>query len=240
MSDFPPNKPVYDKPLPKTALDEWKLALQAPIPGMRKKSTLKVSIANNQPRIMVFTGYEGDPKNGFIMGRLDTLSFMSILEALRLVIKGELNAEGKFRRFDIPCKFPSKGGAEYITDAYVTIGREEGDDGRIFIAVTGNNVTPVKFYFGPTECHEGWLENKQPVEPRILTEIYANAWCRIFSRMVLNALNDNYTPPPPRDPNGWSGRQPTAAGAPSASIPKPTTVSTTLTDTGGSDDDFFL
>lgn len=237
MTDFPPKKPIYDKPLPKTALDEYKLALSAPIPGMRKKSTFKVSTANNQPRFMVFTGIEGDPKNGFIMARLDTLSFMSVLEAMRIVIKGELNTEGKYRRFDIPCKYPAKGGSEYITDSHVTIGRDE-DDGRIFIAVTGNNVTPVKFHFGPTECHDGWLENKMPIDPKLLTEIYANAWCRTFNHMVFTILSDNYTPPPPRDPNGWSGRQPTNAGAPSAAIPKVASPSTK--DFGGSDDDFFV
>lgn len=233
MSDFPAEKKVYDKPLPKTALNEYKLKMFAPIGGTRRKSSLGVSTANNQPRLIVNTNIEGDPKDGFIMARLDTLSFMSVLEAMRIIIKGEKNAEGKYRRFDIPCKYPAKGGAEYITDSHVTIGREE-DDGRIFIAVTGNNVTPVKFHYGPTECHEGWLENKQPIDVKVLSEIYANAWCRTFNQLVFNALSDNYVLPPPRDANGWAGNRTTTPTAP----PKPAPVDSTK-DFGGSDDDFF-
>lgn len=199
MSGFQ-NRP----PLPKTALNERKLVLSAPVPDSKKLATLDVSVAINQPRIGVWTNVEGDPNKGRVTAKMDTLTFFAVLEALRIVISGERNADGKYRRFDIPCKRPGQGSSEPIPEAFITLAREESD-GRIYIAVTGGNVTPVKFHFGPTQFHDSWKENREPINVSTLSELYANAWGRVMAELTPNVLNTHYSPPEPYDPNGNNG-----------------------------------
>ena len=181
-------------PFPISAVDEPKLRLYATYVREKNPPALKINIAKNQPRISVYTNVEGDPNGGMVMARMDTFTMYAVLHALSLVI------EEKEVRFDIPCKRPVRseviGNPDWVIESHVTIGREE--DGNIFIAVVGNSVTPIKFYFGPTKFHDTWLANKQPMSTAAISNIYANAWGKVFATLIATGLERNHTPPEPR------------------------------------------
>lgn len=211
MSDFSNNSGNQNRPpLTLNAFDEIKLRLFAEIPGSKRKATLRVSVAKNQPRLTVYTNVEGDHGKGIIHARMDTMSFSAFLVGIEEVLAGKMN------KFAITSKRPKEGGSykDLIPESNTHCEREA--DGRIYIAVTNGKATSVKFYFLPTDFHSWKVNGETPAES-VMTEIYAKAWQQTISKLLPAILvkdfveNEKFEP---KNKGSWNGNQGGGGGKP--------------------------
>lgn len=167
------------KPLPKTALNEFRLSLRGPKPeNGGKEATMRVSVIKNSPRIDVFTNVEGD--NGPISAPMDAFTFFALLEKLREIIDG-----GE----DTQVKITNKTGAPGKQTVLSTTVLGKDKDGRVYISIIAQNRPKIKFLFLPTDWHHLAHKDGTPLSERELTELYAKAWCRLFEQLVPNVLD---------------------------------------------------
>ena len=189
----------FNTPIKQTALNEFKLRLYAdPVSGSKKKPSLAVSVVKNQPRITVRTNVETDPENGRVMAKMDAPTFFGFLEVLRLAI----DAEPGYRR-SIENKNPFIGGkANFenpMTESTTHIGKDP--EGRVFIGVVNKKVTPVRFYFKPTNFHYLVDQDGNAIPEAELTVIYAKAWLNLMYQLVPNVLDTHFEEP---DTSNWN------------------------------------
>lgn len=193
----------FRKPLPKTALSEYKLRLEAPAPeGGTRKPSLAFSVAKNQPRISVYTNIESDRNRGMVIAKMDTPTFFGFLQLLRNVIEGESDTkysiENKEHTF-----FNGERSREPKVTSTTVVGKDR--EGRVFIGVVAKNITPIKFIFGPTDYHHLVHKDGTPFTQAELSVLYAKGYLELLHNLIPSVLDTHYTEPEPRNNNRGGG-----------------------------------
>jgi hypothetical protein len=192
-------------PRKKNHLDEYKLRLSAPaVQGAKRKPSLAVSVAKNNPRITVYTNVEGAKDNGRISANMDTQTMFAMFSALQEVIDGP--ADSKITITNMNHTFyQGKRSPEPQVVSKTILGKEP--DGTIYISVIAKDQAMVKFPFLPSEYHSFVHKDGSPWQPPELSKLYAKGWVDIFSSLIPFVLVNEYEEPPPRDPpaNGGGG-----------------------------------
>lgn len=185
MSD----KPKYP-PIVKTALDERKLALYGKKPeGAQRAPKMVVSVMMNNPRFTVFTGNQS---NEVLIARMDSPSFIAVLESVFEAIETE---PGFTRTFVNMTGAPSN----MVEDTRLTVGKN--NKGIIFLSVYKGEGDRIIFPFLPSMYHKVYGDDGE-VEPGKLSCLYAKAWCTILTNLIPNVLDTHYVEPPPYQKNG--------------------------------------
>lgn len=191
-------------PLPKTALDEYKLRLvsDAPPKGARRPATLAFSVVKNNPRFTLFTNVDTDKDKGRLQAALDTHTLYAFLQLLRKVADGEPGT-----KFSIENKnhtyFNGQRSTEPKLMSTIIVGKD--DEGCVFMGVVANNITPVKFIFGPTEYHMMVHKDGTPFTRAELSVLYAKGYADLLENLTANVLDSHYVEPEPRENNRRGG-----------------------------------
>lgn len=193
MADYNQNKAPM-APIPKSALNEYKLRLIGPIQeGARRPPTLSVSVIKNQPRLSVATNIPNDQNSGWINAPMDALTFMAFLAELEKVINGPSG-----EKLEIVNKTGRPGDTRIMS--YTLVGKD--NEGRVFISVTAPDRPKIKFTFLPTEYHTIIHKDGTPYSEAELSVAFAKAWHSLMVNLVPNVLNTYYVEPEPRE-NTW-------------------------------------
>lgn len=193
-------KQNYNTPLPRTALNEFKLRLSAPIvEGASRRPTLAVSVIKNNPRLQVRTEVETDANKGLVNAPMDTNTFYVFLELIKMAIDAEPNTA-----WQIANKNHTWVNGERSRDPSVISTTLIGKDGegRVFIGVKAKNVTPVKFIFAPSFYHNVAYKDGSALSEAEISVLYAKGYVKSLENLVANILDTHYTPPEPRQGNG--------------------------------------
>lgn len=191
-------------PLPKNALSEVKLRLSAePVNGSKRRPSLAVDVAKNQPRLNVYTNIEGDKNNGAVRAAMDTITFFAFLQALQDAI----DAPGDYKVLIENSNHTFNNGKrsaepELVSKTHVC----KDKDGCIFISVTDGKVTPVKFYFGSSQYHNFFIAG-QPMGKDQCSVLHAKAWLRMMQQLLPAVLAATYEEPEQKDYNGNGGNK---------------------------------
>lgn len=179
------------KPIPKTAMDEYKLKLSAPLQdGQTKAATLSVGLINNSPRINVWTNINGDKDNGRISAPMDSITFIALIGELEKIIDGENDVQVKI------VNRTGKPGETFVVSTTV-LGKDK--EGRVFISVVAENRPKIKFTFLPSEWHMLTHKDGTPYTESALSVTYAKAWSRLLSSLLPTVLTNYYVQPEPWD-----------------------------------------
>lgn len=185
-------------PIPKNALNEWKLRLTGPMQeGARRPPTLSVGVIKNQVRLDVFTNVPNDRDGGKLSAPMDSITFFAFLTKLEDVINGE-----PANKVEIVNRTGKPGSTRILS--YTVIGKD--NEGCVFISVTAQDRPRVKFTFLPTEYHSIVHKDGSPYSPAELSMVYARAWHRMMSTLVPAVLNTHYVEPEPRNDSGGGNR----------------------------------
>lgn len=189
------------KPIPKTALNEFKLRLLGPEQeGSRRPPALAVSVIRNQPRIDVFTNIPNDQDNGRISAAMDTLTMHALLEEIERLADGEP---------DNVIKVENRTGrpGETRIVSYTYTGKDK--EGRMFISVTAEGRPKIKFTFLPSQYHNFAHRDGTPYSEAELSVVYAKSWAKTMRNLLGPVLVSYYEEPEPRQ----GGNRPNGGGA---------------------------
>lgn len=188
----------FQKPLPKTAFNEYKMRLKGPMQeGGKFPPNLSVSVIRNQPRIDVFTEVPNDKNNGKITAAMDALTFFALLEALKLVIDGEPDQQLKVPNMSGPPQ-------NKFLASTTLVGKDK--EGRVYISVVAKERPMIKFVFSPSDYHPGMIrKDGVELDEAELSVIYARAWRRLMTELTPNVLDSYYEVPEPRNKGGGGG-----------------------------------
>lgn len=182
------------KPLPKTAFNEYKLRILGPIQdGAKFPSALQVSVIKNQPRLDVFTNIPNDRDYGKISAPMDSLTAMAVIMELERIIDGDNDTQVK-----IVNKSGWKESIKVISNTY--IGKDK--EGRVWISITAQDRAKIKFVFLPSEWHMVVHRDGTPYSEAELSVVYARAWVNLFKQLIPNVLDTHYMEPEPRQDKG--------------------------------------
>ena len=185
------------KPIPKTALNEYKLRLFGPTQeGGTRPPTLSVSLIRNQPRIDVFTNVPNDRDNGRITAAMDTFTMYALLDQVTTLTDAEPDKVVKFEnRIGRP--------DETRIASYTYVGKDKS--GVMFISVTAEGRPKIKFSFLPSLYHTIAHRDGTPYSESELSVVYARAWAESFRQILGSVLVNYYEEPEPRNPAGGGG-----------------------------------
>ncbi len=172
------------KPLPKTAFDEMKLRLEAPLQeGQRRPPALKVSVIRNNPRIDVFTNIDGDRDNGRLSAPMDGLTFFALIVKVEEIAAGEP---------DVQVKIANKVGrpGEQRIVSHTIVGKDK--EGRCFISVVAQDRPKIKFTFLPSDWHELSHRDGTPYADAELSCVYAKAWAKLMAELAPNVMDHHF------------------------------------------------
>lgn len=191
------NDTVKYKPIPKTALNVWKLKLLAPLAdGQTRNATLSVGVIRNNPRIDVFTQVPNDKDNGRISAPMDSPTMYALLEYIYEIADGPNDSRIAISNFQ---GRPS----EKVKISTTIIGKDK--EGKVYISVTADNRPKIKFVFAPSEYHVFSEKDGTPISEAKLSCIYAKTWAKLFHGLVINVLSDFYEDTSPIQGNNNSG-----------------------------------
>lgn len=194
-------------PRKKNALDNRKLSLSAPVPGVQGKfARLDWGLYTNNPRITVYTNDPNDEQNerGKISANLDTPAMFAFLHQFNQVIEG---APGQ--KFKVENKnFTFYGGKrsdrpEVLSELWC--GKDE--DGTIWISVVDakkRDRPKIKFKFGTSDWHHFVKGDGTPFSPAEMSAAFAKGYWKILSEMLPHLQVTEYKEPEPRPEGGYN------------------------------------
>jgi hypothetical protein len=192
-------------PRVKNALDNRKLSLSAPTPGVQGKySSLIWGLYSNNPRITVYTNDPNDSdksKNyGKITAALDLPVFMMLMNMINQAIDSP--ADVKFRIENKNYIFPAGKRSDHpVVVSELHVGKK---DGVVWMSVTAKDRPRIQFKFHPSDFHAFQHGDGRPFTEAEASAIFARGYVRLLEEMMLHLAAENYTEPPPKD-GGNSG-----------------------------------
>jgi hypothetical protein len=190
------------EPRVKNALDNRKLNLVAPTPGVSGKfASLVWGLYANNPRITVYTNDPSDSSEskgyGRISANLDLPIFYTFLAKLTEVI----NHDGEIR-YKIENKnyiFPNgKRSEKPVVVSELWFGKDK--DGTIWLSVTARDRPKIKFPFAPYELYHSFQNaDGTPIPPSEISKLYAKAYVTILENMMTHMACENYVEPKKQD-----------------------------------------
>lgn len=193
----------FRKPLPKTALTEFKLRLMAPrVEGAQRRPSLAVTVVKNNPRITVRTEVESDNKNGVVNANMDGPTFYMLAQWIRKVIDFEpgkgIKIENKNHTYE-----NGQRSKDPVVLSTTLVGKD--DTGKIYIGVVAKNVTPVKFVLMPSNYHNLSYKDGSAIPEPELSAMFARGYATLMESLVANVMDTHYMEPEPRDNNRGGG-----------------------------------
>lgn len=195
----------------KNVLDDRKLRLSTKN-EQGKWANLSFGVFNNNPRVTVYTGIDGDKDNGRISGNMDTPAFYVFLDTLAKVIDFVPTEENKDIKYKIENKRPNfqKGGGRpngTVTESELWFGKSAS--GVIWMSVTGYQRPKVQFKFGEgIEYHSFFHGNGEPFTEAELSKAFAKAYLEALYGIIPVLKTTDYVEPQPKQQNGgYNGGQ---------------------------------
>lgn len=167
-----------------TILDDPNLIIYATkLEQGQKKPSFRLSGYENNPRLVVRTGWDGDRNKGLIEARFNTRNFYNFLEMIEIVANSKepmsLSIENHDHLFIDGKRSPEPKPA--------SLGRvEKLADGRIVLFITaGKNRPVIEFDFANNENGQGRIYHffkdgdGNPMQPALASKIAARAWIKM-------------------------------------------------------------
>lgn len=186
----------------KNALDNKKLNLSTPTPGVDKKwASLIWGIYANNPRITVYTNDPNDTgeSNGYgkISANLDLPVFYSLTMLLSKIIDGPNDQKECIQNKGYTF-FNRKRSDEPAVISSLWLGKDK--EGVVWISVTAKNRPIIKFNFAPSSFHHFVHGDGTPYTAPEISQLFAKGYVRLLEELMSNMAAANYIEPPPRDP----------------------------------------
>ena len=202
MADFRPRNERV-----KTALDNRKLNLSAPCPGVAGKySNLQWMLMANNPRIVVWTNDPNDTGEskgyGKITANLDLPTFMAFLNLLNKVIDKEGEYKDKIENLNYI--FPKgKRSEKPVLVSELWVGKDK--DGIIWMSITApaNQQRPrIKFPFAPSNFHNWIHGDGTPYSSPEVSKLYAQGYANLLQNMMVHVACENFVDTTPTNTGG--------------------------------------
>lgn len=194
----------------KNALDNRKLNLSVPCPGVQGKwSSLIWGFHANNPRLTVFTNDPNDSGAdkgyGKISANLDMPVFYAFLAEFDKIIEGPPDQKCTIENKNYI--FPGgKKSDKPVVVSNLHFGKNK--DGVIWLSVTApanQNRPKIMFTFGPSDFHQFIRGTGEPMTAAEVSQAFARGYIRILENMVANLAVNNYEEPPKKDAPGGGG-----------------------------------
>lgn len=196
-------------PRAKTALDNRKLNLSAPVPNVQGKyASLIWGLFSNNPRITVYTNDPNDnapPGYGKISANLSLPAFMMFLVMLRKVIDSPGETKDKVENKNYTY-FSGKRSDLPVVVSELHVGKDA--EGVVWISVTDTikkERPRIKFKFHPDDFHALVHGDGRPYSKGEASALYAEGYANLLDKMMIHMASENYVEPPPRDGGGGGG-----------------------------------
>lgn len=189
MSQFQNNRPAAKS----NALKDSKLKLYGPAHekatlrnGVPIPPTAQWSVRDNQPRITVYTGVEGDKQDGKIEAAMDLPTASAVFEAIRIYADGG-EVDGK-PVVGITCRgylWTGKGKSEKpMVLATIYVGRNR--DGNVFLSIVSSDASRPKIVFPilPTEWHGAVDTNGETIDNKAVSRLYAKGYANMIEGIL--------------------------------------------------------
>lgn len=205
---------MADKPeKAKCALNNSKIALSAPCPGMgpnAKHATLKFEIFQNNPRIVVRSNDPSeanrDKNFGEIKAAMDPTVFYAFLEFLKIATDSPTEIKNKIENWNHDFIDGQRSeNPVHVSDTWV--GKDK--DGCVFISVISTKENRHAIKFITVDADKRWHKfihsDGRQYTMAEASVIKARAWYNLLSNLVGNLLVSTYVEPPPYIPGGGAG-----------------------------------
>lgn len=193
------------EPREKNILDNRKLSLSAPVPGVQGKFAALVWSLEKQesPRITVYTNDPNDTKDyGMIKAPMDLATFMMLMALINKAIDAEPGFRDKVDNLNYI--YPNgKKSEQPVLISETWVGKDK--DGVMWILVSAKDRPKVKFEFQPSWFHvlvhgDGTVYSK--AEASVL---FARSYTRMLELLMTHLAVIKYKPPEPRPDQGQRG-----------------------------------
>ncbi len=194
-------------PREKNALDNRKLNLSAPTPGVQgKTASLIWGLMSNNPRLTVYTNDPNDTgeQNGWgkIQAALDAPTFFAFLALLQDAL--EAKEEVKMMIENKNFIFPGGRRSEHpVVVSELWVGRDK--EGVIWVSVSAKDRPKIEFPIGPGDFHELYHGSGERLSKGEASAIYTKGYIALLQGMMTTMLCTNYVEPEKRDPPAGSG-----------------------------------
>lgn len=192
----------------KHALNNSKLSLSAPCPGVKGKyAQLTWDLYMNNPRIVVRTNDPSEANPGKNYGRIQAAMSIPGLFVVIDMIKQAIAATEEWKMKAENSTTPyvdGKRSMEVKPDTDVWVGKDR--DGCIYISVISKKEERpiIKFVFGPPDqrYEKYFHSNGNPLSKAETSVIYANAYVGMLQHLFGNVIVNSYVDTAPKGPPG--------------------------------------
>lgn len=191
----------------KNALDNRKLNLSAPTPGVQgAKASLIWGLYANNPRLTVYTNDPNDSgeQNGYgkISANLDGPTFFAFLELLKVAA----NAPGEFKDKVENKNFIFPGGKRSERPVVVSeLWAGKDKDGIVWISVTARDRPKIKFPILSPDFHQFIHGDGTPYEPAETSKLFALGYINLLDKMMAHLMVTLWVEPEKKDFGGDRG-----------------------------------
>jgi hypothetical protein len=184
MADFKP------PPREKNALDNRKLNLSAPTPGVQGKfASFGWTIYRNNPRITVYTNDPNDQKDyGKIQAPMDMPVFMMLMNLLNQAI----DAPGDYKNKIDNLNYIFPGGKRSETPVVVSETHVGKKDGVVYISVTARERPRIMFKFHPSDFHKLYHGDGTPYTEGEASVLFARGYVRLMEQLMIHIAAENF------------------------------------------------
>ena len=184
------------------ALDHRPLKLYAKKPENASGApTLAFKFVNNVPRINLYTNVESDFNRGALSLQLEAPFFFSFLNVWSDVVEGKIDqVQLEVKRYTF---FKGQRSDERKVVGKLMVGR--ADNGAVFIALVGNNITPVQFVLGGGFEIAYRDRDGNELSPKQVSEMVSKGWINTLRNYVGAVANTHYVHKEAKKPQGGGG-----------------------------------
>jgi uncharacterized membrane protein YgcG len=200
MSDF--KRPERKK----NALDNRKLNLSAPTPGVQgKTASLIWGLYSNNPRITVYTNDPNDQGQdkgyGKISANLDAPTFFGVMGLLHKAVDPATPNEWRDKVENMNFTFfGGKRSAAPAVTSELWVGKDK--DGIVWISVTAPNRPKIKFKFGNNDFHHWIHGDGTPFTESEASLLYAKAYVAILQPLMTHLMVTEWVEPEQKQQQG--------------------------------------
>lgn len=196
-------------PREKNGLDNRKLSMSAPTPGVQGKyARLDWAIINANPRLTVYTNDPNDPgEGGRIAGAFDIVGFISWICRMEDMIEKAPN--GFKDKIDLKnYRYFGQGKKSERPEVISSLWFGKDENGVVWISLldAAKPERPkVKFEFGNNDWHQFVHGDGTPYTKGETSAAFAKGYCRLLPLMMSYMAVADYTPPEPKPQGGQGG-----------------------------------
>lgn len=200
-------------PRVKNALDNRKLNLSTPCPGVQGKwSSLIWGLYANNPRITVYTNDPNDTGADKGYGKINANLDLPVFYMLTGLITKAIDYVATADKPDWKDKVENKGftffgGKKSDKPAVISsvwVGKDK--EGVVWISVVAKDRPIIKFSFAPSDFHNFVHGDGTPYTAGEASVLFADGYVTLLENMMTHMACNNYVEPPPRDPPAGAQR----------------------------------